>query len=309
MSLQRTNLEASITTIDINHIKPICIAQPYINDSDPLYGDFIRDVYTLCHVNNRQVIVKRVKNDNVDVEQAKSMALVHHDHVVALHGLFYTPLQKDCVFFVIDVHTTDLGSIVYDVTQPYVVGTALAWMYQALCGLEHLHSCGITHRRLNLSNILLVNTNFVKLSDFLTKSDKHCNTIEDLIYVDPILFGSYDESLKLVSYCWKSGDVYSMAMCIWEIVTRRIPYDDTIPLGDALIDIMNNHRRPLSCSSRFDITPSSSAFEIEWWNKLDAIINKAWSSIADTRQTATQLKNEVYDLWPKDDSFCNLFDL
>jgi serine/threonine protein kinase len=94
------------------------------------------------------------------------------------------------------------------------------------CGLAYLHAENILHRDIKSQNMLLDDQYHVKLADFglakiktETKTISTKPTVGTLAWMAPELFGRKPVFTK-------KSDIYSLGMTLWEIASRKIPFED-----------------------------------------------------------------------------------
>ncbi|KAF1323049.1 Formin-homology 2 domain-containing protein, partial [Globisporangium splendens] len=104
----------------------------------------------------------------------------------------------------------------------------LAWekLYEVALGLRYLHQCNIVHGDLKCDNILIGADKRAKLADFglssipgaveVTVSPKHIGAVQ---WRSPEYLAGARPSF--------ASDIYSLAMCILEVVTNEIPWGST----------------------------------------------------------------------------------
>lgn len=122
----------------------------------------------------------------------------------------------------------------------------LITIYGIAAGMKYLHSNNILHRDLNPENVFLDGHLFPKIGDFGLSTRNH--TSDTMTYQsttgmkgNPIY--SAPEILQFNNYS-KSGDVYSFAYIVFEIVTEEIPFDGIVNKNDIFNEIVLKGNRP-----------------------------------------------------------------
>jgi len=107
----------------------------------------------------------------------------------------------------------------------YTAAHAMSWCLQTARGVDYLHSMTpkpLIHRDLKPPNLLLVNGGtLLKICDFGTACDKQTymtNSKGSAAWMAPEVFDSNLYTEKC--------DVYSWGIILWQVVTRRKPFDD-----------------------------------------------------------------------------------
>lgn len=98
-------------------------------------------------------------------------------------------------------------------------------LYQAVLGLKYIHSKGVTHGNLKLSNILVDADGNAQLADFGLHTLRTCATLSS----DAPQESGTDKVYWLApKYLARrptfASDMYSFAMCMFEAVTEEPPY-------------------------------------------------------------------------------------
>lgn len=161
-------------------------------------------------------------------EVALMMNLRPHKNVVQLRGLCLQPL---CV--VMDF--VDGGSLESRLHKREVEVTwreVFKWAQGIVAGLHHCHCEGIVHRDLAARNVLLDSLNNALLSDFGLSSTAGRfggNNAQNAIQEVGFFRGPYKwmapESLANNQFSIKS-DVWSLGVTLWEILSRRLPFEN-----------------------------------------------------------------------------------
>eukprot|EP01122_Echinamoeba_exundans_P015886 TRINITY_DN781_c0_g1_i1.p1 TRINITY_DN781_c0_g1~~TRINITY_DN781_c0_g1_i1.p1 ORF type:complete len:761 (+),score=137.63 TRINITY_DN781_c0_g1_i1:383-2665(+) len=152
----------------------------------------------------------------------------------------------------------------------------MSFALQVAEGLHYLHSQSppIVHRDLKCTNILITEDLQVKLSDFgLSNTDnaKSTNRLGTLNWLAP-------EVLRGTAKYTTQADIYSIAMCIYEIAADgKSPYADMLPLQIVrAIDEGEKPPVPENCNPVFE-----------------RIMTKCWSDEPGERLSLTQIIEEL----------------
>jgi len=94
-------------------------------------------------------------------------------------------------------------------------------------GMTYLHSMSVIHRDLKASNLLVDNDWNIKVSDFGIARDGQEDVTMTMTACGTPAWAA-PEVLQTQRYSFKA-DVYSFAVCLWEMCTREIPYEGTPP--------------------------------------------------------------------------------
>ncbi|AHA46230.1 serine/threonine protein kinase [Insectomime virus] len=220
------------------------------------------------------VCVKRVVDQNMNEdaklrfrEEASLLAKFdEHKNIVTFVGACY---QKPNICLVTVLETPgDLGKVL--ASDARIDTQTKKKILAGVCsGLDFLHSKNILHRDIKSSNVLVDENWNAKISDFgFARLKESCATQTSCgspCYTAPeILRGQkYDEK----------ADIFSLGVLIWEVMTRRIPYEGDNPVRVA--EKVRDGKRltiPFDCPKRirkiiqrcWDETPSErpSAFEV-----------------------------------------------
>ena len=98
---------------------------------------------------------------------------------------------------------------------------SIGWAQQIANGMQHRHSNSIVHRDLKGGNILLASGLLAKVCDFGTMV-KISNTTQKGTprWMAPEILAGVEASIN------KMCDVFSYGMVVYEIISRKVPYDD-----------------------------------------------------------------------------------
>ena len=113
--------------------------------------------------------------------------------------------------------------------------------------MSYLHSNNVIHRDLNPKNVFLDDNLYPKLGDFGLSIRNH--NVESMTYQStsgmkgtPVY--SSPEILKFNDYS-KSGDVYAFSMIVYEIVTKKIPFEELKNTNDIYNEVVTKNGRPV----------------------------------------------------------------
>jgi len=194
--------------------------------------------------NGSEVAVKMMISTNVTkemrqsfIEEVQIMTELRHPHVVLFMGAVTTPPNM-CII----MEYMPMGSL-YDVLHNEHItndilksSKRLKMALQVARGMNYLHSSNIIHRDLKSLNLLLDEDWNVKISDFgLTKyksqlaqvDEKENEKIGSIYWTAP-------EVLEDPSSYSKHSDVYSYGIILWELATRKDPFDGMAPTAVAV---------------------------------------------------------------------------
>ncbi len=171
-------------------------------------------------------------------EEAAVMFRTASPYTVKLQGICSTPKVTSLVM------ERMLGGSLFHLLQdetkelPWVLRYRLA--YEIAEGIGVLHGQGILHRDLKSLNVLLDEEQHAKITDFgfsklrgqvtSIAGSSHKQSLGTLVYKSPELMEAEsdsdddDEAKQLISYTPYS-DIYAYGMILWEIATRRIPFE------------------------------------------------------------------------------------
>ena len=105
------------------------------------------------------------------------------------------------------------------------------WWHQFVDGMEYCHSLGVVHRDLKCENLLLNKNNVLKITDFGFARGNMKHPEPGRVVLSETYCGSYayapPEILRGIPYDPMLGDIWSMGIVLYTMVTGRLPYDDT----------------------------------------------------------------------------------
>ncbi|XP_067272997.1 mitogen-activated protein kinase kinase kinase 7 isoform X2 [Pseudorasbora parva] len=174
----------------------------------------------------RDVAIKTIESEserNAFIVELRQLSRVNHPNIVKLYGSCSNPV---CL-----VMEYAEGGSLYNVlhgAEPlphYTASHAMSWCLQCSQGVSYLHGMkpkALIHRDLKPPNLLLVAGGTVlKICDFGTACDIQThmtNNKGSAAWMAPEVFEGNNYSEKC--------DVFSWGIILWEVITRRKPFDE-----------------------------------------------------------------------------------
>ena len=180
----------------------------------------------------RRVAVKRmrdeIRNDPRERErfltEARTVAKLHHPNIVNIHGIFEHEGEVFLIFEYLDGKTLDL--VVYEngrLSIPEIKGMLI----QVCSALTYAHSRAVIHRDLKPTNIMITRDNRVKVMDFGVARQAH--DALSRLSVPATVAGTppYMAPESETGVVRAESDLYSLAVCLYEMLTGARPFDGT----------------------------------------------------------------------------------
>ncbi|CAH1800186.1 unnamed protein product [Owenia fusiformis] len=193
-----------------------------------------------------QVAVKRIETESEKQAfktELKQLSRVSHPNIVHLYGAC-TLSEPVCL-----VMEYAEGGSLYNVLhghepqQIYSTAHAISWCLQCALGVEYLHGMKpkpLIHRDLKPPNLLLINGGTVlKICDFGTAcaiQTHMTNNKGSAAWMAPEVFEGSNYSEKC--------DVFSWGIILWEVITRRKPFDEVGGGAFRIMWAVHNGTRP-----------------------------------------------------------------
>ncbi|XP_047951454.1 probable serine/threonine-protein kinase At1g54610 isoform X1 [Salvia hispanica] len=118
------------------------------------------------------VALKKVRFDNLEPESVRFMAReililrrLNHPNVIKLEGLV-TSRMSCSLYLVFEYMEHDLAGLASHPGLKFTEPQVKCYMKQLLRGLDHCHNCGVLHRDIKGSNLLIDNRGILKIADF-----------------------------------------------------------------------------------------------------------------------------------------------
>ncbi|XP_041043977.1 mitogen-activated protein kinase kinase kinase 7 isoform X3 [Cetorhinus maximus] len=193
-------------------------------------------------IDNPQALhFEEINYNEIDVEELRQLSRVTHPNIVKLYGACLNPV---CL-----VMEYAEGGSLYNVlhgAEPlpfYTAAHAMNWCLQCAQGVAYLHGMkpkALIHRDLKPPNLLLVAGGTVlKICDFGTACDIQThmtNNKGSAAWMAPEVFEGSNYSEKC--------DVFSWGIILWEVITRRKPFDEIGGPAFRIMWAVHNGTRP-----------------------------------------------------------------
>ena len=203
------------------------------------YGGMAVVYKALCHVLNRHVAVKILKDEYADDQdfrehfkaESRAVAMLSHPNIVAVYDFSKAP---DCQYIVMELlegitlkqYMQKKGALSWKEALHFATQTAKA--------LTHAHEKGIVHRDIKPQNIMVGKDGGIKVADFgiahlQNESDPESNeTMGSIHYISPEQTRGEPADAR--------SDIYSLGVVMYEMLTGQLPYD-----GDTVEEIAMMH--------------------------------------------------------------------
>ncbi|KAG8505387.1 Serine/threonine-protein kinase PLK4, partial [Galemys pyrenaicus] len=164
-------------------------------------------------------MVQRVQNE------VKIHCQLKHPSILELYNYFE---DSNYVYLVLEMcHNGEMNRYLKNRMKPFSENEARHFMHQITTGMLYLHSHGILHRDLTLSNLLLTRNMNIKIADFGLAAqlkmphEKHYTLCGTPNYISPEVATRSAHGLE--------SDVWSLGCMFYTLLTGRPPFDtDTV---------------------------------------------------------------------------------
>ncbi len=190
---------------------------------------------------NRYVAIKVLKtefrNDNDFImkfeKEAKAAASLSHPNIVNVYDVG----EDDGIRYIVMelLEETTLKDIIQSSSDFLSNNEIIDIAYQIASALEHAHNNNIIHRDIKPENIIIDSNNTVKVADFgIARAATTSTIVNTKKMLGSVRYSSPEQARGGVVD--KRTDIYSLGILIYELSTRRLPFD-----GDTQISIALKH--------------------------------------------------------------------
>lgn len=172
--------------------------------------------------------LKKIPNGEENVKrETKLMRRLNHRNVIKLVDLFYND-EKQKIYIVMEYCVTVLQELFDKAPQHKLpISQAHCYFVQLIDGLEYLHSQGIIHKDIKPSNLLIDNSDVVKITDLgvseqldLFSPNDWCSTSQG----SPA-FQAPEVAEGVEKFSGYKIDIWSSGVTLYSITTGRYPFE------------------------------------------------------------------------------------
>ena len=171
-----------------------------------------------------------------------------------------------------------LHQFLHRTTNPYTTLTLTRWAITIVQGMVYLHSAKpfpIVHCDLNTNNVLVNRDGMVKITDFGLSKVKHSSRLSRQTGMTGTVNYAAPEVIRGGKFS-EASDVFSFGVVMWELLTRRIPWED-LNEYQIVFQMTSELDAPLAATAKNLELPSSSP---EGFRK---IIHGCWATQPERR--------------------------
>ena len=207
------------------------------SSSEVRSADLILPSDEICKVAAKKVY-------RADVKEIQVMKRLQHPNIVTFYGIIKVPDEAWIIMELAENgnlrHYLDERRTQSKLRLPKEM--MWKWVYEAACGLDHLHKIDHTHRDIKSLNYLIMKDFTIKLGDL------GLATALDITRGTSGMRGTCrwmaPEVIKMQKRSVKS-DVFSYGTVVWEICTMDIPYADKRSDFQVMNEICGGRRPPI----------------------------------------------------------------
>mmetsp|Transcript_37206 Transcript_37206/g.92573 ORF Transcript_37206/g.92573 Transcript_37206/m.92573 type:complete len:308 (-) Transcript_37206:361-1284(-) len=152
-------------------------------------------------------------------------------HILQAFGA--ATLDPSRLYLVLELASRSLHDLLHDLSTPLTPATAARIGKEVASGLAYIHSRGVHHRDLKSANVLIMKGGDCKLTDFGLARIKEAtratrlqtggrSDVGTLPWMAPEL---HDHRKREVDILWDRADAYAFAMVLYELLSRKTPWD------------------------------------------------------------------------------------
>ncbi len=198
----------------------------------------------------RYVAIKELREEFVQDEEfvgkfrkeALSAASLSHPNIV---GIYDVGSDKEVHYIVMEYVEGKTLKQVIEAEGPFDARTVLELGVQMVSALKHAHQKKIIHRDIKPQNILMTNDGVLKVTDFgIAKAVDSSTVVATGNAIGSVHYFSPEQAKG--KYVNESSDLYSCGIVLFELATKRLPFEADSHISIALKHINEEFPRPSS---------------------------------------------------------------
>ncbi|TVT29154.1 Stk1 family PASTA domain-containing Ser/Thr kinase [Salinicoccus cyprini] len=202
-------------------------------------GGGMSSVY-LAHdiILDREVVLKMIKVDHHNREKSKARfqreveSTIHLAHPNIVSVLDVDESEEYHLLVTEVVHGPTLKSFI-DENHPISIDEVIRISEMILRGIRHAHSAGIIHRDIKPQNLLMDETQQIKITDFgIAKALSETRLTETNQVMGSVQYISPEQAKGHMTD--ERTDIYSFGIVLYELITGELPFDGETPVSVAL---------------------------------------------------------------------------
>ena len=156
------------------------------------------------------------------IAECKILKSIKHPFIIDLFWAFQTPNN---IYMALEYCPySDMSKLIKN-NQPIAEQDARFYIAETLLAIEYLHSLDIIYRDLKPQNILIDEYRHIKLGDFgLARANTNKSNPATTFCGSP---GYLAPEIINDSGVWKPVDIYSLGICLFELIVGRLPFQES----------------------------------------------------------------------------------
>ncbi|GAB3069746.1 serine/threonine protein kinase IreK [Salinicoccus sesuvii] len=187
---------------------------------------------------DREVVLKMIKIDHHNREKSKARfqreveSTIHLAHPNIVSVLDVDESEEYHLLVTEVVHGPTLKAFI-DENHPIAIDEVIRISEMVLKGIRHAHNAGIIHRDIKPQNILMNESNQIKITDFgIAKALSETRLTETNQVMGSVQYISPEQAKGQVTD--ERTDIYSFGIVLYELITSKLPFDGETPVSVAL---------------------------------------------------------------------------
>ena len=184
-----------------------------------------------CHFLNRFVAIKVLKEELKDDKEfvhrfnteAQAAARISNPHVVSIYDVGV----ENGLYYIVMEYIEGITLKEYIVEKHVLTWRQAAEFAAQICeGLEEAHKKSVIHRDIKPQNIIMTSDGILKVTDFgIARATSQATTTMANSTIGTVHYLSPEQARG--GYTSESTDIYSLGVVLYEMLTGRLPFNDT----------------------------------------------------------------------------------